>query len=179
MSDRFSRLALLVIVILVGLYVAQPLLERTFLSSTAPRAITPRGDLTQIERTTIELFERVAPSVVQVVSLGGDRGEPTPIGSGTGFVWDGAGHIVTNNHVVEQARGVAVRFASGAIVDASIMGRAPNYDLAVLRLQGRADIPPPVPIGTSRDLKVGQLTFAIGNPFGLDQTLTTGIISAL
>jgi len=177
MSDRFARLALWVIAILVALYLAQPLLERTFLASTTPRVIAPRGDLSPLEKSTIELFERTAPSVVQVVSLGGD-GE-TVAGTGTGFVWDAAGHVVTNNHVIEPARSVAVRLASGAVAEADIVGRAPNYDLAVLRLGGRTDIPPAVPVGTSADLKVGQLVFAIGNPFGLDQTLTTGIISAL
>jgi 2-alkenal reductase len=99
--------------------------------------------------------------------------------SGTGFIWDAAGHIVTNNHVVEGARPVTVRLASGEVISAEIVGTAPNYDLAVLQL-GRVRNPPPaLPVGASADLKVGQSTFAIGNPFGLDQTLTTGVISAL
>ena len=99
--------------------------------------------------------------------------------TGTGFVWDAAGHVVTNNHVVQSASPIAIRLTSGEIVPAELVGTAPNYDLAVLRL-GRVRQPPPaIPVGTSADLKVGQFAFAIGNPFGLDQTLTTGVISAL
>ena len=179
MSDRFARLALWVIAILIALYLAQPLLERTFLSGTTPRAITPRGDLTQLERTTIELFERVAPSVVQVVSLGGDRGEPTPVGSGTGFVWDRAGHIVTNNHVIEgRAASRCASQAARSRTPTSSAGRRTTTS-PCFASPGRATCRRRSPIGTSADLKVGQMAFAIGNPFGLDQTLTTGIISAL
>jgi 2-alkenal reductase len=99
--------------------------------------------------------------------------------SGTGFVWDGAGHVVTNNHVVSGTREVAVRLATGEVVNASIVGTAPNYDLAVVRLRNTGNLPGPIAVGTSGDLKVGQAAFAIGNPFGLDQSLTTGVISAL
>jgi 2-alkenal reductase len=99
--------------------------------------------------------------------------------TGTGFVWDAAGHIVTNNHVVQNASPIAIRLNSGEIVPATVVGTAPNYDIAVLRLGRVRQPPPPIAIGTSGDLKVGQFTYAIGNPFGLDQTLTTGIISAL
>jgi S1-C subfamily serine protease len=99
--------------------------------------------------------------------------------SGTGVVWDGAGHVVTNNHVVSGTTNVAVRFASGEVVGASIVGTAPNYDLAVIRLQNTRNLPRPIAVGSSADLKVGQAAFAIGNPFGLDQSLTTGVISAL
>ncbi len=99
--------------------------------------------------------------------------------SGSGFIWDGAGHVVTNNHVVQGARPVTIRLNSGEIVSAEVVGTAPNYDLAVLRLERPRQLPPPILIGSSADLKVGQAAFAIGNPFGLDQTLTTGVISAL
>jgi 2-alkenal reductase len=103
--------------------------------------------------------------------------------TGTGFIWDAAGHIVTNNHVVAAAAqggsSVAVRLSSGEVVSATLVGAAPSYDLAVLRL-GRTTAPlQPLAVGTSSDLKVGQSVFAIGNPFGLDHTLTTGVISAL
>jgi 2-alkenal reductase len=170
---------MVLVVLFVAVYLAQPTIDRLLFSTDAPRAITPRGDLSQLEQSTVELFERVAPSVVQVVSLSGEGADAAGVGSGTGFVWDAAGHIVTNNHVVEGARAIAVRSASGAVHEAELVGRTPNYDLAVLRLKGRAAPSPPVAIGTSRDLKVGQSAFAIGNPFGLDQSLTTGIISAL
>ena len=99
--------------------------------------------------------------------------------SGTGFVWDNAGHVVTNNHVVQNGSEVAVRFASGEVAQAEIIGVAPNYDLAVLRIKNARQLPPPVALGSSTELKVGQSAFAIGNPFGLDQSLTSGIISAL
>jgi 2-alkenal reductase len=99
--------------------------------------------------------------------------------TGTGFVWDVAGHVVTNNHVVQNAGPIAVRLASGELASAELVGAAPNYDLAVLRLGRMRNPPPAIAIGTSQDLKVGQFAFAIGNPFGLDQTLTTGVISAL
>jgi S1-C subfamily serine protease len=87
--------------------------------------------------------------------------------------------VVTNNHVVENAQNLQVRLSSGQVTRADVLGTAPNYDLAVIRLQSRGALPPPLAVGTSADLKVGQLAYAIGNPFGLDETLTTGVISAL
>jgi S1-C subfamily serine protease len=120
---------------------------------------------------------------VQVVGKGGDNelseSDDTKVQSGTGFVWDKAGNIVTNNHVVEGTRVLAVRLASGEAVRAEVVGTTPNYDLAVIHISGITSLPPPIAVGTSYDLKVGQSAFAIGNPFGLDQSLTTGIISAL
>jgi S1-C subfamily serine protease len=104
--------------------------------------------------------------------------EPGQAGAGTGFVWDNGGNIVTNAHVVGSGDRVMVRTAQGAVMAAEVVGRAPNYDLAVVRIAGRT-LPPPVAVGSSSDLKVGQAVFAIGNPFGLDQSLTMGIISAL
>src|SRR5437868_2868735 len=154
-------------------------------AATSPRPVVARGDLPESERATISLFERVSPSVVQVVgaaagaSAADMEGEGVREQSGTGVVWDGAGHIVTNNHVVSGTDQVAVRLASGEVVAASIVGVAPNYDLAVVRLHDTRHLPAPIAVGTSADLKVGQAAFAIGNPFGLDQSLTTGVISAL
>jgi S1-C subfamily serine protease len=125
----------------------------------------------------------VSPSVVQVVGRkdGGDLAgeESEGVQSGTGFVWDDAGNIVTNNHVVEGTTEVAVRLASGKAIPADIVGTAANYDLAVIRLRNLETVPKPIAIGSSADLKVGQFAFAIGNPFGLDQSLTFGVISAL
>jgi 2-alkenal reductase len=171
--------------VVLGAYLAQPYLDRFFYSASTPRSVEPRGSLSEIERTTIEIFERVSPSVVQVVGRAGAlealpaEGENGGAQSGTGFIWDAAGHIVTNDHVVGGTSSLAVRLATGQVLRAHIVGTAPNYDLAVIRVDNIRSLPPPVPIGTSDDLKVGQLVFAIGNPFGLDQTLTTGIISAL
>ena len=181
------RIALVVGAILLAAYVAEPYVARFFLAAEEPRTVTARGDLAPAERATVELFERVSPSVVHVYaqpsgrrfSARVDDGEGGGTQTGTGFVWDAAGHIVTNNHVVQGAAGVTVRLASGDTVPATIVGTAPNYDLAVLRLGNTRNPPPPIAIGTSGDLKVGQSTFAIGNPFGLDQTLTTGVVSAL
>jgi 2-alkenal reductase len=136
----------------------------------------------ETELTAVAIFDRVSPSVVQVAarSVGNPLAEEDSSGgAGTGFVWDDAGHVVTNNHVVQAAQTVAVRFASGEVVRAEVVGLAPNYDLAVLRVRNVKRLPLPVPLGSSADLKVGQAAFAIGNPFGLDQSLTSGIISAL
>ncbi|TDR88022.1 S1C family serine protease [Enterovirga rhinocerotis] len=185
-----SRPILLVIVGLLAVLAGRPYIERLF-ASPDPRPVAARGDLAEYERATIELFKRVSPSVVQVVALP-DEGARSPFDmqpgeggggggqqSGTGFIWDRSGHIVTNAHVVQNASSVAIRFASGAVVRAEIAGLAPNYDLAVLRVRAGADLPAPVLVGRSDDLQVGQSAFAIGNPFGLDQSLTTGVISAL
>ena len=182
---RLPQILIVVILLVLGFYVGQPYLDRMLFSASTPRAVTPRGSLADIERTTIELFERVSPSVVQVVARAGGpeamQSEPDDAQSqsGTGFIWDAAGHIVTNDHVVHGTEQVAVRLSTGRVLKARIVGTAPNYDLAVLRVDDTRALPAPVAIGSSDDLKVGQWVFAIGNPFGLDQSLTTGIISAL
>jgi 2-alkenal reductase len=180
--DRFG-IILVVLLILVGVFVAKPYVDRVLFSATTPRAIEPRVDLAEAERSTIAIFERVSPSVVQIAGRS-DAGTPSLEGeggirSGTGFIWDAAGHVVTNAHVVEGTTTVAVRLASGEVVQADTVGAAPNYDTAVIRLRNPRQLPPPLAIGASSDLKVGQFAYAIGNPFGLDQSLTTGIISAL
>ncbi len=184
MQNRATQAIMIIVAVLLAFFVVQPYVTSYLFSAREPRTVAPRGDLADFERSTIRVFETVAPSVVQVVSLTG-RGNPfqgngdQPSGSGTGFIWDAAGHVVTNDHVVANAQSVVVRLASGDVVPARVVGQAPNYDLAVLRLDNRANLPPPVAIGSSSDLKVGQAAYAIGNPFGLDQSLTTGIISAL
>ncbi|MEZ5890936.1 MAG: trypsin-like peptidase domain-containing protein [Xanthobacteraceae bacterium] len=164
--------------------IAQPYIQQRLYSATTPRAVEPRGDLANWEKTGIEIFNRAAPSVVHVSGqanggFSGAEGYEQAAQAGTGFLWDAAGHIVTNAHVVQGTSGIAVRLADGEVARARVSGVAPNYDLAVLQLSGGRALPPPIPIGTSADLKVGQAVFAIGNPFGLDQTLTTGVISAL
>jgi 2-alkenal reductase len=184
-QNRVTAVALVVALALLGAFVAEPYVARYFLSESTPRTVVPRGDLSSAEQSTIALFERASASVVHVFASSrspamtqdesGGRGGA----SGTGFVWDAAGHIVTNNHVVQAASQVAVRLSSGETVSTQVVGTAPNYDLAVLRLGRARTPPPPIAIGTSADLKVGQSVFAIGNPFGLDQTLTTGVVSAL
>ena len=150
---------------------------------SAARAVEQRGPLSDAERANVEIFERVSPSVVQVAaqSAASPLSEETEGGAaaGTGFVWDDVGHVVTNNHVVQSASQVAVRLASGEAARAEIVGTAPNHDLAVLRIRSARTLPPPIAIGSSSDLKVGQFAFAVGNPFGLDQSMTGGIISAI
>ena len=189
MQYRATRILLAMAGVLVGLYVLEPYVRVYILSASAPRAVEPRGTLAEFEETSIALFESVSPSVVQGVAIGDEANtfglsegsnELRAEGTGTGFVWDAAGNVVTNAHVIGKARRVAIRTAIGSFIAAEVIGSAPNYDLAVVRVTGRAAaIPAPIPIGSSADLKVGQWVFAVGNPFGLDQTLTTGVISAL
>ena len=181
---RFLRIALIVVLGLLALAVAPPYFTRLFLTDTAPRPVAPHGDLTEAERTIIDLFERVSPSVVQVVGRQGgqdvfDEDNSGSVKSGTGFIWDAAGNIVTNNHVVSGTTAIRVGLVTGGALAADIVGTAPNYDLAVIRLRNPQSPLRPVAIGSSADLRIGQFAFAIGNPFGLDQSLTFGVISAL
>jgi 2-alkenal reductase len=153
------------------------------LTANEPRAVTARGSLSEVERSTISLFDTTAPSVVYIFT---DRAEAEDgigvretHGAGSGFIWDAAGHVVTNHHVVEGATRVAVRLDSGEAIPARVIGVAPNSDLAVLKLtENRASLQP-IPLGASADLRIGQSVFAIGNPFGLTRSLSTGVISAL
>jgi S1-C subfamily serine protease len=150
-----------------------------------PRTVTPRGALAADELANIELFKRSSPSVVHITSLSAQRDmfsmnvQQVPRGTGTGFVWDQNGHVVTNFHVIQGANGAKVTLADQTTYDASLVGAFPERDLAVLRIEAPKDKLPPLAVGTSRDLIVGQRVYAIGNPFGLDQTLTSGIVSAL
>lgn len=163
-----------------------PLLESRLAGvGVEPRAVTARGALAQDESATIEIFEKASPSVVFISTRKRVRDYwsrnvfSVPKGSGSGLVWDGLGHIVTNNHVIEGASEAIVRLNDGRSYHAVLVGASPSQDLAVLRIKVPFDRPPPVPVGSSHDLKVGQKVFAIGNPFGLDYTLTGGLVSAL
>ncbi len=171
---------------LLLLWRAFPSIERQILGTEAiPRVVTARGDLAADEKTAIELFENAKASVVyittreQVLDPWTRNIFSIPRGTGSGFLWDERGHVVTNNHVVAGASGAQVRLSDGRDYNASPVGTSPDHDLAVLRIDLAFNRPPPLPVGTSDDLKVGQKVFAIGNPFGLDWTLTTGIVSAL
>jgi len=126
------------------------------------------------EQLFVELYERVSPSVVHIAVT--TRGSS---GSGSGFVWDTEGHIVTNNHVVEGARRIVVSFADDATAEAELVGADADSDLAVIKVDVLASQLKPVELGDSDALRVGQRAIAIGNPFGLEQTMTTGIVSAL
>lgn len=149
----------------------------------APRPVTARGDLSSAEKSTVELFHRSSPSVVYVTTLARQRFlfdvMEVPQGTGSGFIWDAQGHIVTNFHVIANSSNVRVTLDDQSAYPAEIAGVAPDKDLAVLRVSAPLAKLKPILIGTSRDLQVGQSVFAIGNPFGLDRTLTTGIVSAL
>lgn len=161
------------------------LIERTgFFTPTPkaePRAVTPRGDLAAMEKTFVEVFERCAPSVasinVSALTLT-SYGEQEQQGTGSGFVWDESGVVITNNHVVEGAQKVLVT-VGGRKFRADVLSTSPEHDLAALRLRGDIKGLVPLLIGTSSDLRVGQTAIAIGNPFGFDQTMTTGIVSAI
>jgi 2-alkenal reductase len=151
-----------------------------------PRAVTPRGPLLEAERTLVALFDNAAPSVAYITTetqvARGFFGEQVGIeqGAGSGFVWDNQGHIVTNFHVVQNTSRVLVQLEAGKDpVPATYVGGTPDYDLAVVKLEKIPAGIRPIPLGTSRDLKIGQQAIAIGNPFGLDRTMTTGIVSAL
>jgi S1-C subfamily serine protease len=151
----------------------------------APRAVTARGELLNDEKSTIALFRQASPAVVNITAIGVQRDLFTlnlyqiPQGTGSGFVWDSRGNVITNFHVIQNADAAQVTLADQSNWKARVVGAAPDKDLAVLRIDAPANRLQPIPIGTSKDLQVGQSVFAIGNPFGLDQTLTTGVISAL
>lgn len=142
-------------------------------------------ELTAPEQRLISLFENTKASVVSI-TIGQRRLDPwlrraeiVPSGSGSGFFWGREGHIVTNAHVIQRAVRADVHMADGRVLPAQLVGSAPQYDLAVLKVDLDGDVPDPVETTKSADLKVGQSVLAIGNPFGLDWTLTTGIVSAL
>ena len=154
-------------------------------NEATPRVIAPRGPLAADELANIELFKRAGPSVVNITSLTAQRDvfsmnvQQVPRGNGTGFVWDSSGHVVTNFHVIQGANSARVTLADQTTFDAKLVGFFPDRDLAVLRIDAPKDKLPPIALGSSRELLVGQRVYAIGNPFGLDQSLTTGIVSAL
>ncbi len=151
-----------------------------------PRPVTPPpAELGADERATMAVFEKVARSVVFISNTAIQR-DPwsldimeVPQGSGSGFVWNKQGHIVTNFHVIYGASSIKVTLADRSEYKAALIGADPDHDLAVLQIQASDEALSPVAVGTSHDLRVGQKVLAIGNPFGLDHTLTTGVVSAL
>jgi S1-C subfamily serine protease len=151
--------------------------------SLAPTA--SRGPLLELEQRTVDIFHTASPSVVYITQLSVQE-DPfsrdalaVPRGTGSGFVWDAKGHIVTNFHVIAGGNAARVTLSDGSVWPAQLVGEAPDKDVAVLHIDAPLDKLPPLPIGTSDDLVVGQMVFAIGNPFGLDHTLSTGVISGL
>ena len=184
-AGRVSPLAIVVLLFFGFWLLFQPL-DRNFFDKTAePRAVTARGDLAQDEQNTIELFKTVSPSVVYITTIALRRNlfslnaVEIPQGTGSGFIWDDKGRVVTNYHVVSEANRLEVTMADNSTWDAVLVGAAPDKDLAVLQITAPKSRLHPIPVGGSMELQVGQKVFAIGNPFGLDQTITSGIISAL
>jgi S1-C subfamily serine protease len=156
-------------------------------ATTASPVATPIPDETEavnaLESQVIAVYEAVSPAVVNITnrSYAYDmfrRAVPQE-GSGSGFVYDTEGHIVTNYHVVENAEELLVTLANGQVYEAEIIGTDPANDLAAIRIDASANPPEPMALGDSDELRVGQFVLAIGNPFGLEQTLTTGVVSAL
>lgn len=153
------------------------------------RVVTARGDLAADEQATIEVFEKVAPSVVYIRTKGyqqsfdGSMSEQE-VASGTGFIWDENGHIITNLHVVRdslmrQGAQLEVQLADSQVFDAEVVGAVSKHDVAVLKIKAQPSQLIPITIGSSEALKVGQKVLAIGNPFGFDRTLSTGVIGGL
>src|SRR5205823_660086 len=153
--------------------------------NASPKPVVDRGPLDEEEQKTIELYKNARPSVVHVTRLSVQRGynmdlEQIPEGTGSGFIWDEAGHVVTNYHVVGGADACQVTLPADHLsYNATVVGAYPDKDMAVLWIQAPKSKLKPIQVGRSANLQVGQKTLAIGNPFGLDQTLSTGIISAL
>ena len=152
------------------------------------RPIAPRADLAGSEQATIARFEEASPSVVFITSVRLEQRQTffgrlnihkIPSGTGTGFIWNDQGHIVTNLHVIQGASEAQVTLSDQSVWDAKVVGYEADKDIAVLKIDAPKSALRPLQIGLSSDLRVGQSVLAIGNPFGLDQTLTTGVISGL
>jgi S1-C subfamily serine protease len=164
---------------------AQPQPVAGSAEAVTPRAVVPRGPLSSDERNTIAVFEAVSRSVVYITTVQHVRDffsrnvMRVPQGTGSGFLWDERGRVVTNYHVISGAQEALVTLGDQRSYSARLVGASPEHDLAVLEIDVPESLPPPVPLGSSAELRVGQSVLAIGNPFGLDHTLTTGIVSAL
>jgi S1-C subfamily serine protease len=150
-----------------------------------PRAVIARGTLAEDEQNNIAVFKTASVSTVHITTLELARSFlsldvlQVPKGTGTGFIWDERGHVVTNFHVIQGGSAARVTLSDQTTWKAALVGAFPDRDLAVLRIDAPREKLRPLAVGTSKDLQVGQKVYAIGNPFGLDQTLTTGVISAL
>ena len=183
-SGRVSPAAL-IFILLIGIWLIYNPLENTSRVPVEPRAVTARGDLAEDEKNTIQVFKNTSASVVYITSIALRRNlfslnaVEIPQGTGSGFIWDKSGRIVTNFHVISDANSIQVTMADHSKWKASLVGVAPDKDLAVLQINAPEKLLQPIPVGESENLLVGQKVFAIGNPFGLDQTITSGIISAL
>ena len=136
-----------------------------------------------LEQQVIDVYDSASTAVVNITNRSTVyyrfMGAVPEEGTGSGFVYDAEGHIVTNYHVIEDAEELLVTLADGQVYDATVVGSDPGNDLAVIQIDAGADLPMPLALGDSDSLRVGQFVVAIGNPYGLEQTLTTGVVSAL
>jgi S1-C subfamily serine protease len=188
-NPKLVKLARILIIIVIVWIVADFLgikPSRFMRPKIGMRPVTqPIGDLGADERANMQIFEQAAPSVAYITNKRFQRNSfsfnvmEIPLGTGSGFLWDNKGHVVTNFHVIYKADEIEIKLQDGKSYDASIVGADPDHDLAVLQINAMNLNIPPLMIGSSNDLRVGQKVLAIGNPFGLDSTLTTGVISAL
>ncbi len=185
MVNRWAKVVFLWILLLLTAWVIEPYVVAALFSASAPRPVVPRGKLTEAEQTAIDVFKTDSPSVVHVFAQQSrlnpfdfqDSG--VVLQTGSGVIWDTAGHVVTNFHVIHGTAEIAARLSSGEFVHTRVVGTAPNYDLAVLQLVRPRTALRPILVGSSAHLQVGQATYAIGNPYGLTLTMTSGIVSAL
>lgn len=182
-QNRISILIILTLVAAAAFIYLNRFADRGRRIVSEPREILPRGDLADFEKSAIAVFNNTAPSVVYIFTENAQAGffgrQEIQQGTGSGFLWDRHGHVVTNFHVIQGAQRIQVRLDSGEAIPASYVGGSMDHDLAVIRLRSTPQGIRPIPVGTATDLAVGQAVFAIGNPFGLARTLTTGVISAL
>jgi len=181
---KIVGLSVVLIVGLVWFACADPASDHQAAAPGQAAAAPPRK-LTEDEQNTIDVVKKTKNSVVFITNMQYVRDlfyqsdEPVAQGSGSGFVWDDKGHIVTNFHVIQDGVKFMVSLPNQKQVEAKLIGREPAKDIAVLQLQEKVPDLQPVKIGTSKDLQVGQKVIAIGNPFGFDHTVTKGIVSAL
>ena len=171
-----------VLLVLVSTLLYQ-VLGGLLIDTSGIRPVTPRGSLSESEQATIEIYRSASRSVVHIETVSWQETDvfnaQIPRGVGSGIVWDKAGHIVTNLHVLDNATLASVTLPDKSVWQARTVGIAHDLDIAVLKIDAAPALLTPIAIGRSKDLQVGQLVLAIGNPFGLDQTLTTGVISGL
>ncbi len=170
---------------LVLFFLRWPVPERSFAEPppAVPAAAAPSTPLTDEERVNIDVYQRLSRGVVNITSTTLEYTwffEPVPRqGVGSGVILDEKGHIVTNYHVIEDARRLEVTLHDEQVVEAKVVGQDPINDLAILKIECPGSGCSPIPLGTARGLQVGQRVLAIGNPFGFQSTLTTGIVSSL
>jgi S1-C subfamily serine protease len=182
---NLGRIALRALVLIGLLWLSLKVWDMISHRYVEPKVVIARGSLAAYEQNTIDIFSNVSPSVVSITTSKRVKDfwrrdvYSVPSGSGSGFIWDDRGHVVTNFHVIKNASSATIRLNDNRQYQASLVGANAQNDLAVLRIKVELKRPPAVAIGSSNDLKVGQSVYAIGNPFGLDYTLSRGVVSAL